>query len=46
MDDDEEETGDAFAIPDLWKTSALTCHGHEGKEPFITGLEAIGMVSI
>lgn len=42
MDDDEEEKGDPFAIPDLWKTSTLTCYGHEGERPFVTGLEAIG----
>ena len=45
MDDDEEDTGQAFAIPDLWKTSALTYYGQEGNSPLITGLEAIGRVS-
>ncbi|KAA6408525.1 MAG: spc97 spc98 family [Lasallia pustulata] len=40
MDDDEEDTGQAFAIPDLWKTSALAYYGQEGNSPLITGLEA------
>ena len=44
MDNDEEETGEAFTIPDLWKTSALTYCGQEGDSPFIEGFEGFGRV--
>ena len=43
--DDDEETGDAFRIPDLWKASALTYWGQEGKSLFVEGLDAIGRTS-